>query len=308
MQLTPIALFVYNRPDHTQKTIDALMSNDLIHDSQIYIFSDNASMEQDKSLVQEVRTLIQSYQWIKEPLVIEREENFGLAANIVSGISQVLDIYDQVIVLEDDIITSKGFLQFMNEALALYKKDEEVMHISGYMFPLKRKLPETFFYNTASCWGWGTWARAWKYYNDDASFLAKSIDQNGLAKKFNINDSYDFYGDLVRNAKGEMRTWAVKWYASFFLKNGYALHPYPSLTHNIGHDGTGENSSSNNQFHWDTLAQKIEIKTVPIVESQDAISAMVDFYTKPVKIESLRSRLKTKLRNAPKKLLSFLNR
>jgi len=68
----------------------------------------------------------------------------------------------------------------MNNALNMYEDDKQVMHISGYFFPIKNKLPSTFFYNLASCWGWATWQRAWQYYNPDAKFLFAEIKKKNL--------------------------------------------------------------------------------------------------------------------------------
>jgi FkbM family methyltransferase len=280
MQLAPIALFVYNRPDHTKKTLDALMQNDLISSSQIYIFSDQASSIENDVLVQEVRTLIRTYQWPIPPIIIERVENYGLAKNIVTGINHVLSENDRIIILEDDIITSKGFLTYMNQALQLYANEDRVMHLSGYMFPLKKELPETFFYNTTSCWGWGTWSSSWLKYEANTNVLLSHFNSEKIITQFNIGQSYDFHGDLVANHTRTLSTWAVKWYASVFINGGYCLHPGKSLTLNIGHDGTGVNSSATTAFDHAKLPKSVAVKPLNIAESKYVRRLMSHYYKK----------------------------
>lgn len=284
MKLAPIVLFVYNRLRHAQETLEALEKNELADQSILYIYADgikDSVNDEQKTKVDEVRRFIRSKTWCKETHIIERERNLGLADNIVDGVTTIVNKYGRVIVLEDDIITSPYFLTYMNEALELYAEEEKVMHVSGYMFPIKIKLPPTFFYNTASCWGWATWDRAWEYYRNDAGNMCMEILNKGLLNKFNVDGAYDFYKQLKANADRTLKTWAVRWYASFFLKNGFALHPFPSLTQNIGHDGSGTNTGKSQSFQWDGLpVKKIEVEPIPIKPSLDAIDGMKAFHGK----------------------------
>lgn len=311
MNLAPIVLFVYNRPWHTRQTLEALSNNYYADQSELIVFADgpkqNASSEDIEKII-EVRSIVKEKQWCKSVKIIESEINKGLADSIVSGVTKIVNEYGKIIVLEDDIVTSPGFLKYMNDALSLYESKEKVMHISGYMFPVNEKLPQTFFYNTASCWGWGTWARAWKYFNEDTRKLAELIYRNNLVKKFNVQNSYPFYSHLEDNISGKIKTWAVMWYASFFLKSGFSLHPYPSLTNNIGHDNSGENCTTNNFFYWNRLANQISVKTIPIKESKKAISAMVKFNKKlPGTIKYSNNRLTFYLKRLIKVILRELN-
>ena len=302
--LAPIILFVYNRPYHTSQTLKALEQNALAQESELYIYADGSKANADPETIDEirkVRNLIKNDWKFKQIHLIEREKNWGLADNIVDGVTTITQQHGKVIVLEDDIVTSPGFLKYMNQALDLYENHSEVMHISGYMFPVKKALPSTFFYNTASCWGWGTWASSWKYFEPSAQKLAEEISAKKLIETFNINNSYRFYEDLLANANQTLKTWAVRWYASMFLKNGYSLHPYPSLTNNIGHDGTGENSQKLDQFSWRKLAEHIEVVPIEISPSERAIALMVDYYTPKV---SGREKVKTILKKIiPKSII-----
>jgi FkbM family methyltransferase len=300
----PIVLFVYNRPEHTLKTLEALSQNELASESVLYIYADgpkvNASDEQLR-LIEQTKEVIRERKWCEEVIIVESPENKGLARSIEEGVTEVVHKHGKIIVLEDDIVTSPGFLRYMNDALDIYQDEERVMHISAYMFPVNKKLPETFFYNTASCWGWATWLNAWQHYEKDAHKLLNSIVESSREYEFDIEGTFPFLEHLRMNVKGVIKTWAVKWYASFFLKKGFALHPYPSLTNNIGNDGSGVNSGDTSYYTWKKLADQIPVKKKIIQASIPARKAMQHYYR-------LRSKSKSsftqKLKKGSKKYLS----
>ena len=226
----PIALFVYNRPDHTRRTVEALQKNDLAAMSRLIIFADAPKTGAEVESVAQVREYIAG---IKEFSVVEiicRDSNYGLARSIVDGVSEVLGRFDRVIVLEDDIVTSPYFLRYINDALHKYREVEEVMHISGYMFPIETEgLPETFFYRVTSCWGWGTWGRAWKHFSKDPRRQVGQFSREAIGR-FSLNGATDHWQQFLRNLKGRSDTWAVFWYVSVFQRGGLCLHPAVSLT------------------------------------------------------------------------------
>jgi hypothetical protein len=278
--LAPIVLFVYNRPWHTRQTLEALSKNDLAGESILYIYADGAragASEEELKKIDEVRAIAREKAWCKEVHLIEQPVNKGLADNIVSGVTEVVNRYGKVIVLEDDIVTSSGFLKFMNNALDLYEDSDKVFHISGYMFPVSIELPDTFFYNQASCWGWATWARAWRYYNPSAEELKVSLLNGHDISHFNLNGALDFFYQLQANIEGKLKTWAVKWHASVYLQNGLCLHPKVSLVQNIGMDGSGVHSDVNDSFEI-VIGREVKVYTVPLVENQKARKAVESFY------------------------------
>ena len=181
--LSPIVLFVYNRPWHTRQTLETLSKNILADQSKLYIYADgpkeNATDEQLRK-INDVRKLIREKNWCREVEIIEREKNIGIENSTITGVTEIVNKFGKIIVVEDDIVTSVGFLKYMNEALDLYEKYEKVMYISGYMFPVKAKLPETFFLPITSYWGWGTWARAWKEFHSSGQQLKETISANKL--------------------------------------------------------------------------------------------------------------------------------
>lgn len=265
IKLAPIVLFVYNRPWHTQQTVEALQKNDLATQSELFIYADGAKTPGDPK-VKEVREYIKTIRGFRKISIIEREKNWGLADNIVDGVTNIVNQYGKIIVLEDDIMTAQGFLSYMNNALELYQHEEKVMHISGYNYPIETSRNDTFFMKCLSCWGWATWKRAWKQFDDDVEKFMSFLDTDIKIKEFNIGGNANFYEQLRANYLNQINTWAVKWYASWYFSDGLSLFPYKSLVVNIGHDGTGTNSSGNKKFDSD-LINAITLKKIDVKEN-----------------------------------------
>jgi GT2 family glycosyltransferase len=191
--LAPIALFVYNRPDHTRRTISYLQQNLLADESRLYIFCDAAKTDADKPKVEQVRQLVKDVSVFKSVKIILRNHNLGLAESIISGVTQLVYEYGKVIVFEDDLLSSPYTLQYFNDALTKYANQEQVMHIGAYMYNLHdKKLPETFFYRAATSWGWATWARAWKNFEPDVDKLIAQFDMLKIAR-FSIEGKMNFW-------------------------------------------------------------------------------------------------------------------
>ncbi len=275
---SPIALFTYNRPLHTGMTIDALKENGLAPESELYVFSDGPALPEDKARTAEVRDLLRSVDGFKRVHVVERDRNMGLAGNIVDGVSRVVGEHGRAIVLEDDVVTSPYFLQYMNEALSLYEKEEGVWHISAYNYPVAADgIPETFFFRVAFCWGWGTWGRAWGRFEKDAKALYGRFSRADI-KRFDVDGCYDFWSQVRDNRKGRIDTWAVFWYAAVFLNGGLCLTPARSLVSNIGHDSTGMHCGTTGCFSTQPAAGPVTYFERDVRESGVAVERIKAFY------------------------------
>ncbi|MET3112885.1 hypothetical protein AAKU52_000604 [Pedobacter sp. CG_S7] len=273
----PIALFVYNRPQHTARTIKFLMQNTLATESRLFIFSDAAKTEADEAKVEAVRDLLKTVEGFKSVEIIERETNMGLADSIINGVSRLVETYKQVIVFEDDLITSPHTLTYFNEALYLYKDKEKVMHIGAYMYPLRaNQLPETFFYRAATSWGWATWESAWQHFEPNIDKLLSQFNKQ-QRHAFSIENTMNFWKQMRDFKKGVNNSWAIRWYASIFLKGGLTLNPSQSLVNNIGHDGTGIHSGINDIYNVIINPKPIKQFPVEIKENVAAYHAIKHF-------------------------------
>lgn len=278
--LAPIALFVYNRPDHTRRTISHLQKNLLAEDSRLFIFSDGAKTVSDQEKVNEVRALIKEIDGFKNVKIFESVENQGLANAIIAGVSQLVKEYGKVIVFEDDLLSSPFTLRYFNDALQRYFYDEKVMHIGAYMYPLKDKnLPQTFFYRAATSWGWATWSRAWKNFNPDIDDLMSQFDKPQI-KAFSIEGTMNFWKQMKEFKSGKNNSWAIRWYASIFLKGGLTLNPSKSLIHNIGHDGSGVHSNKEAVYQVHVARQPVQYFPLEIVENEEAYASIKQFLRK----------------------------
>ena len=255
MGYSPIALFVYNRPEHTRQTIEALINNIGAECSDLYIYSDAPKTDKDRVLVDTVRKIIKETHGFNKIEIIEGESNQGLSKSIIDGVTSLCEKYGKVIVVEDDLITSKLFLDFMNKALDKYENNDSVMHVSGYMFPIEPYSSESFFLPLTSSWGWGTWRNSWKAFEPNGVKLYERLKAAGMFYKFNINNTYNYKRMLEKQIRGGNDSWAVRWYASVFLKNGLGLFPANSHVRNIGLDNSGVHCSATNDYDVKLLGE-----------------------------------------------------
>jgi hypothetical protein len=276
--IAPIALFTYNRLWHTQQTVEALQKNELADASELFVFSDGPRSDTDRENVNTVREYLKSITGFKKVTVIERDKNLGLAQSIITGVTEIVNRYGRIIVLEDDMITSPYFLKFMNEALEFYKDEERVISIHGYIYPIKAQLPETFFIKDTGCWGWATWGRGWNLLEPNGKKLLRELVARKLTKKFDINGSYPFTQILHDQIAGKNNSWAIRWQASAFLSDKLTLFPNRSLVKNIGHDSSGTHHSQTDHFDVELANEPIKIKRIPIEENTVALSALEQYF------------------------------
>ena len=317
MSYTPIIVFAYNRPDHLMQTLDALAKNTLAPQSELFIYCDGpkdrlavsgerlAEYETYLASVEKTRNVAHVATGFKSVTVVEREKNIGLMNNIVGAVTEIVNRYGRVIVLEDDMITSPGTLQYFNDALETYQDEEQVMHIVSYMFPHRWPLPETFFYSVPyPGGGWATWARAWKYYPSDIDELYEYWKDKWSYFNYWNHDETDLVKQLVDNHNGTLRTWFIRWYAVLLKMGGLTLYPGKSMVTNIGFDGTGDNCTKleHNPYWHEKLAPSISVKKYKCIkENKLAAHEIYAFHSG----RWYNKRRRTKLFNQIKKL--FLN-
>lgn len=278
VNLSPIVLFVYNRPRHTRQTVAALQGNELVDQSDLFIYSDGPKDEQSEKAVQKVREYIHTIGGFKTVTIRERQENMGLATSIIDGVTAVVNECGRVVVMEDDIVTSPFFLRYMNDALKLYEDEETVISIHGYIYPLVEELPSTFVLCGADCWGWATWKRGWDLFEEDGQKLLNELNEKKLTKLFDFNGSYGYTQMLKDQIAGKNDSWAVKWYASAFLRKRLTVYPGISLVRNIGLDGTGTHCGTSGRLDVKLAQNKIAVKPIDIIENMEARKVFESYF------------------------------
>lgn len=284
-KLAPVLLFVFNRPLHTRKTLEALADNYLANESVLYIFADGPKdnmTKEDLGNVKQVRELIKARQWCQEVHIIEADRNKGLANSVIDGVTQIVNEHEKVIVLEDDLITSRGFLQFMNEALNKYVAEEKIMHVSGYQFPIDvPALGEAAFIPIIASWGWGTWKRAWTLFDPLSTGYEQLKHNKELTYNFDLGGTYPYSEMLIQQLEiHTIDSWAIRWWWSVFSNNGISLFPDSSLVKNIGFGKDATHTKGRNPFESFNFKLDYSIRSYPtkIEENKQITLALQKLY------------------------------
>lgn len=279
--LAPILLFAYNRPRHLQHTVEALAHNPLAQESELFVFSDGARTEDDREDVELVRSYIHTIEGFKTVHRIERDRNYGLATNIIDGVTDIVNRYGRVIVLEDDLVTAPGFLQFMNDALDTYADEPRVGHIQAYDFTQNPRLPETFLIKFTGSWGWATWQRAWQHFNPDGQYLLNELHRRHLTRRFDFNGKYGFTRMLRRQVEGKNNSWAIRWNASLFLQDILSLNVGRSLVQNEGFDGSGTHCGADHLYEARLYKKRLRVEKIsPVTENLEARKIFERYYAR----------------------------
>jgi hypothetical protein len=263
--LAPIVLFVYNRPEHIKLTVEALQKNTLAMQSDLIIYSDATKKPEAEVTVLAVREYIRDIKGFKSLTIIEQKTNFGLAKSIINGVSAVVNEYGKVIVLEDDLITSPYFLDYMNKALDTYQDEPQVMQISGHMFEVDVGCAEdAFFLPFTTSWGWATWHDRWAKFDASASAYVKLKADKSLVKQFNLNNSYPYFEMLKSQLLGKIDSWAIRWYLTVFMNKGLVLFPKITMVNNNGFDGTGVHCGDSTEYQSFVRLEENMLSQLPI--------------------------------------------
>ncbi len=240
-KLPVIAFFVYNRPEHTQVTLNRLMKNISSKKYNIYIFSDGPKKLKDEINVNKVRNFINKIKYFNKIKIIKQKKNLGLSKSLKNALNYLFSFNDKVIILEDDIFTNKYFLNYMNDALNYFENKDYVGSVSGYSFT--DQMPSDYKKNTYlgyrhSSWGWGTWKHVWNTINWDKKWINRQSKKKNFNNAFNIGGN-DMFHILQEQIKGNIDSWSIIFDLNCFINNKFCVCPKKSLVQNIGFDGSG---------------------------------------------------------------------
>ncbi len=250
--LSPICLFTYNRVSVTKKTITALKNNFLSSKSELFIFSDGwkKNNENDEDKVEEVRDYLNTIKGFQKITIFNSDKNKGLSKSIIEGVTKVVNVYDKVIVLEDDLLTSPNFLNYMNETLDYYSNNNKIFSISGYTLnldALSNLSKDVYLGVRASSWGWGTWKNRWE--NVDWEVKDYNSFKKSFISRYNFNKGgSDMCGMLKNQMNGKIDSWAIRFCYDQFKKNQYTVFPKISKLISIGFGKNATHTKSINRF------------------------------------------------------------
>lgn len=231
-------LFTYNRSYHTGKVLEALSKN-YVMPSMLHIFQDGLKKEEHRSEWEKVNAVIKQVDFCPVTLHIS-EKSKGCAHSIVSGIDEILDQNDAVIVLEDDCIPSPNFMMYMLQGLEKYKDDKRVYEIGAgsWPVPVKRDQYDVFGTRITWSWGWGTWKDRWSEFAFDNDIIKRMTSTPEGSRVFACwgRECEAMLSDTIA---GKLDAWDIYWTLHVQEVKGICVSPYRSLIHNIGFDGSG---------------------------------------------------------------------
>mgnify|MGYP002397663302 CR=1 FL=1 len=294
MTLAPIILFTYKRLDTLQLTVDALKKNYLAKDSDLIIFSDAAKTSKDQVAVNNVRTYLKTISGFKSITINEANTNKGLANSIIDGVSLVLQQHESVIVLEDDLVSSPNFLNYMNEALSFYKNNTKIFSIAGFSIPVKNnKKLDIYFTQRSSSWSWATWRNRWEQIDWEVSDYDTFKNSSQQKKAFNKMGS-DMASMLHKQMTGKLDSWAIRWCYHQFKNNLFSVHPIISKIDNVGFTPDATNTTQKfNRFK--TILDQGNQTTFKFTNEVQLDSCLIKQFVKPFTITS---RIKYKILNS----------
>ena len=290
MELTPVIVFAYDRPDPLRRTLDALAKNVFADESELFIFCDGPkadASEERKLHIMQTREIAHTFKGFKEIHVIEAEANKGLANSIIGGVSEVIKKHGRVIVLEDDLLTSPYFLKYMNTALDKYECYPSVFSISANRPPMnKMQIPVDYEYDVFASLrpfstGWATWKDKWEKVDWSLDYLDDFLKHPEQIKAFNRGGD-DLTDMLCLQRDHKIDSWAIRYAFQHFCNHAVAILPCVPYVDNIGFDGTGVHSGTDETDFRNNLAAAPENPRMPdvIYEDERIINAFANYYSR----------------------------
>lgn len=301
MTFAPIALFTFKRPEHTLRTLQSLATNSEFADSPLIVFCDGARRDSERDAVEQSREVVR--RWVHpHKRVIESDVNLGLARSVIRGVTQLCEEFGRVIVMEDDLLVSPVFLAFMNGALDRYAQSEGVFQVTGHMWPVQVSVPDdAFFMPLTNSLGWGTWQRAWRQLDREASAWPAIRSQRSRRRQFDLGGRFPFGAMMEKSLRGQVDSWAILWYLTVFQQRGVVLHPARSLVVNIGFDGVGTHSISEDRARYGSQFATQAVVRLPeqVVADEQAFEQVCRFLSRDGSLQRrLIRRLKLMLQRA----------
>ncbi|WP_417885235.1 sugar transferase [Zunongwangia sp.] len=236
--LAPICLFTYNRLEETKQTVDALKNNYLAVKSDLFVFSDGAKNDVTQVKVNQVREYLKTISGFNSISIFESQNNKGLADSIIEGVTKIIEKFGKVIVIEDDLLTSPNFLNFMNEGLDFYRFNVHIISICGYNMKIKDVRGDDypydiFFAKRSASWGWATWSDKWNGIDWEINDFKDTFKDRKAIKDFNQMGS-DMFKMLKDQQLGLNNSWAIRYCYHQYKNNLYSVFPILSKVRNIG--------------------------------------------------------------------------
>lgn len=237
---TPIAFFIFNRPDTTEQVFETIRK---AKPETLLVVADGPRLErpEEEERCAAARAVLERVDWDCKVLTNYSETNLGCRRRVSSGLDWVFEQVEEAIILEDDCLPVPSFFRFCEEMLSRYRDEEQVMMISGNNFQRGQKTTQHSYYFSRynHIWGWATWRRAWQLFQSDMVEWPDLKKSEWLRKKiFETEPQGQKYWNQIfdRVHKGDIDSWGYIWQYSIWKEGGLCVLPEMNLVTNIGFD------------------------------------------------------------------------
>ena len=233
--ITPVAFFVFNRPDVTLKVFERIRD---ARPQKFLIIGDGARFPEESEKCNQSRSIVKKVDWDCEVLTNFSDVNLGAKVRVSSGLDWVFSEVEEAIILEDDCLPDPTFFRFCSELLTHYADDERIMTISGNNFQLGQSRTQDSYYFSVftHIWGWATWRRAWQHYDIDMKLWPTVRDKHWLIDVLHSKYAVTYWEDIFQSVFNQLinTCWDYQWLFSCWIQNGLTILPNINLVSNIG--------------------------------------------------------------------------
>ena len=254
----PILLIVFNRPDKTKKMLEILK---ILKPKNLFVSADGPrnNNKNDIVLCEEVRQLVNNINWDCKLKTKFSTENLSLKKNVIQSINWFFNNVDQGIILEDDCLPSLNFFDFCEKLLIKYQHEDKIMQINGCNGGLDYEDTNNasyFFSKINTTWGWASWKRAWKKFDENFEHYKLNEDKGVILNYYEdpeiTNWMKVYFEKSITNVDN---IWSTNWAYTILKNDGLCISPLKNLVENIGFD---ESATSKNANLFQPYRKKID--------------------------------------------------
>ena len=280
-KMAPIVLLTYRRLDTLKKVVEAIKSNPESAKSLLIIYSDGPKTAREADEVRAVRDYLIGIKGFSSIEIHLSEENLGLARSVKKAVDETFQRFDRLILLEDDIICSPDFLDYMNKSLTEYEHDSRIFSVTGYRYPFDLPLgyAHDVFLMPRSCpWGWATWRNRWNKIDWSTDYYELLERNDYLKKQFVKRNGYDWLQVARMRRKGIMDVWSDFWNFTHFKFDAYSLAPVRMKSNHIGYDHFAVNERTGTRIQEHILPESSPFSLPKNIQPEQQVLDTVTWY------------------------------
>ncbi len=253
---TPVAFFIFNRPDLTEIVFAAIAQ---ARPRKFLVIADAPATPEDEEKCRQCKAIIERVDWDCEVIKKYPEQNIGARNNVPEGVQWVFSQVDECIFLEDDCLPDPSFFTFCESLLKHYRDDERVMHINGGNFLFGQVPVDDSYYFSRymfTGYGWASWKRAWKYYDLDMRSLPEFEAQGRWDSVFDDGEEKEYWIRKLREVyAGELVSYCYPIFFAGWSQSGLSIMPRVNLVSNLGFRADA--------IHTNTAYERMYLANIP---------------------------------------------